>query len=333
MVSLFSALFPPAPSFKEKDLPDLTGKVFIITGAASGVGFELAKMLYVAGGIVYIAARSVSRCKGAIANIEAQVNGKKAEAKLKPMVIDLADLSTVKAAVDEFLRQETQLDVLIHNAAVMNALEGSKGKQGQDLEMVTNCVAPYLLTKLLEPILIRTAVSSPPFCVRIVFVVALMQFFTPASAMLFDGDGTPRILPGDKVQTKPGDNYMQTKAGGTWLAAEFANRLGSKGILSTSVHPGLMRTELQRNMAVSARVGMKLLFKGPVYGAYSELFAAFSPELKAENNGGYVMAWGRIAELPRNITHGLRSKAEGGSGEAKMFVDYCERETIMFQQL
>ncbi len=71
MVSLFSALFPPAPSFKEKDLPDLTGKVFVITGAASGVGFELAKMLYMAGGIVYIAARSVSRCEGAIEKLEA----------------------------------------------------------------------------------------------------------------------------------------------------------------------------------------------------------------------------------------------------------------------
>lgn len=129
MVSLFSAMFPPAPSFKEKDLPDLTGKVFIITGAASGVGFELAKMLYVAGGTVYIAARSASRCEGAIEKIETQSNGKKAEAKLKSMTINLADLSTVKAAVDEFLRQETRLDVLVHNAAVMNAPEGSKGKQ------------------------------------------------------------------------------------------------------------------------------------------------------------------------------------------------------------
>jgi retinol dehydrogenase 12 len=77
----------------------------------------------------------------------------------------------------------------------------------------------------------------------------------------------------------------------------------------------------------------KLIFKGPVYGAYSELFAAFSPNLKAENNGGYVLAWGRIAELPRYITDGLKSKAEGGTGEAKMFVDYCERVTIEFQQM
>ena len=105
--------------------------------------------------------------------------------------------------------------------------------QGHDLELVTNCVGPYLLTKLLQPILIRTAGSSPPFTVRIVFVVALMQLFSPPSAMLFDGDGKPKVLPGDNyMQSKPGDNYMQTKVGGTWLAAEFANRLGSKGVFS-----------------------------------------------------------------------------------------------------
>lgn len=129
MGSAFSATFPPAPSFTEKDLPDLTGKVFIITGAASGVGFELAKMLYSAGGTVHIAARSVSRCEGAIERIKAQSSGKKTEGKLRPMVIDLADLSTVKTAVEEFLSQETRLDVLVNNAGVMNPPLGSTGKQ------------------------------------------------------------------------------------------------------------------------------------------------------------------------------------------------------------
>ena len=75
----------------------------------------------------------------------------------------------------------------------------------------------------------------------------------------------------------------------------------------------------------------KLLFKGPVYGAYSELFAAFSPKLKADNNGGYVLAWGRVEKLPKYITDGLKGESEGGTGGAKMFVDYCERETMRFQ--
>jgi len=98
--------------------------------------------------------------------------------------------------------------------------------QGHDLEMATNCLAPYLLTTLLEPILIRTAASSPPFSVRVVFVVALMQLGTPAGGMLFDGHGSPKVLP------KARENYMQSKVGGTWLAAEFAKRLESRDILS-----------------------------------------------------------------------------------------------------
>lgn len=92
--------------------------------------------------------------------------------------------------------------------------------------MATNCLAPYLLTLLLEPLLIGTAASSPLFSVRVVFVVALMQHGTPAGAMSFDGSGTPKILP------KGFDNYMHSKVGGTWLAAEFANRFEGKGVLS-----------------------------------------------------------------------------------------------------
>ena len=70
-----------------------------------------------------------------------------------------------------------------------------------------------------------------------------------------------------------------------------------------------------------------MLFKGPVYGAYSELYAGFSPELKAEHNGGYVMAWGRIAPFPEDISKALKVKVEGGSGVGQAFFNYCDRET------
>ncbi|KAH6705287.1 putative short-chain dehydrogenase [Leptodontidium sp. 2 PMI_412] len=324
MPSTFSAMFPPAPTFTEKDLPSLTGKVYIVTGAASGVGFELAKILYLAGGTVYIAARSTTRCEGAIDKIKTQTSDVKSSGKLESMVVDLADLRTVKGAVDGFLRRETRLDVLVHNAGVMTPPSGSKDKHGHDLEMGTNCLAPYLLTVLLEPILIRTAASSPSLSVRVVFVVSLLQL-VPAGVMSFDSQGTPKVLP------KAMDNYMQTKAGGTMLATEFEKRLGSNGILSVSVHPGLMRTELQRNMGIIGPAIMKLLFKGPVYGAYSELYAGFSPELEAKHNGGYVMAWGRIVPFPDDIAKALKGKVEGGSGARQIFVEYCDRETKEFR--
>jgi len=128
MPSLVSAIFPPTPTFTDKDLPSLVGKVFIVTGAASGLGFELAKILYIAGGTVYIAARSVSRCEDAIQKVKFQTSKQKSKGQLKIMVIDLADLGSLKAAADEFLAQETRLDVLVNNAAVMRPPAGSKSK-------------------------------------------------------------------------------------------------------------------------------------------------------------------------------------------------------------
>ena len=78
---------------------------------------------------MYIAARSTSRCQGAIEKIKAQTSGQKFAGRLESMVIDLADLGTVKLAIDEFQRRETRLDVLVHNAGVMTPPAGSKNKQ------------------------------------------------------------------------------------------------------------------------------------------------------------------------------------------------------------
>jgi retinol dehydrogenase-12 len=140
-ISTLSAVFPPAPKFTDKTLPSQTGRVFIITGAASGVGFELAKILYRAGGTVYIAARSTARCEGAISKILEQTEhagesgGKERRGKLESMVVDLSDLGTVKGAVEGFLAREGRLDVLVHNAAVMTPPAGSKDK----LVSIFNC--------------------------------------------------------------------------------------------------------------------------------------------------------------------------------------------------
>jgi NAD(P)-dependent dehydrogenase (short-subunit alcohol dehydrogenase family) len=132
-------MFPPAPTFTDASLPSLAGKVYIVTGAASGVGFELAKILYLAGGTVYVAARSKSRCEGGISKILDHTSGagKGKKGKLESMVVDLSDLKSVKPAVDAFLKKEVRLDVLVHNAAVMTPPEGSKDK------LVSGFVKPF----------------------------------------------------------------------------------------------------------------------------------------------------------------------------------------------
>lgn len=130
MPSLLSALFPPAPTFTDTQLPAQTGRVVLITGAASGMGFETAAILYRAGATVYIAARSQSRCDEAIAKIKKLPNPKKKpetqNGQLESLVVDLADLRSVKIAAENFLSRESRLDVLIHNAGVMTPPKGSK---------------------------------------------------------------------------------------------------------------------------------------------------------------------------------------------------------------
>lgn len=93
--------------------------------------------------------------------------------------------------------------------------------------MSTNCLGPYLLSLLLEPILTRTAAALPPFTVRIIWVATMLQAGgAPPEGMVFDKTGTPKILQGGM------NNYFQSKVGVTWLASDFAKRLGKQGILS-----------------------------------------------------------------------------------------------------
>lgn len=140
-ISTLSQFIPPwPPNFTDNDLPYLAGRVYIVTGAASGVGYQLIKILYLKGATVYIAARSQARCDGAIEQLLSETEciggDEKTHGKLGTMVVDLSDLKTVRPAVVGFLKKESRLDVLVHNAAVMSAPLGSKDKQVCDVQRV-----------------------------------------------------------------------------------------------------------------------------------------------------------------------------------------------------
>jgi retinol dehydrogenase-12 len=105
----------------------------------------------------------------------------------------------------------------------------------------TNCLGPYLLTQLLEGILVTTAAKEPKYSVRVVFVTTSVHLTTPKEIIEFDKQGTPKIL------KKSFDNYVQTKLGEQFLVKDVASRLDRSGIMSVGVHPGFIRTDLQRN--------------------------------------------------------------------------------------
>ena len=156
-----------------------------MTGGSSGVGLELAYILYLHNAKIYLAARSEEKTKAAISDIKSRVPDSKGS--LLYLHLDLDDLTTVKASVETFLRDNDRLDVLWNNAGVMIPPQGSKTKQGYELQLGTNNVAPFLFTKLLHPLLAETAKSAPADSVRVVWVSSnAAELLSPKGGMEID---------------------------------------------------------------------------------------------------------------------------------------------------
>lgn len=96
----------------------------MITGSTSGVGLELAKLLYGLNGTVYVAARSPEKIKEAIKTIKSQVRTK--TGRVESLEVDLANLASIGQSARAFLAIEDRLDVLVHNAGLMTPPAGSK---------------------------------------------------------------------------------------------------------------------------------------------------------------------------------------------------------------
>ncbi|MCJ1372300.1 hypothetical protein MMC20_003523 [Loxospora ochrophaea] len=320
----FSQFFPPAPTLTEVNLPSQTGKVFIVTGGASGVGFELCALLYQAGGKVYIAGRSEVNAESAISKIRAIPATSPGELAFLPISLD--DLTTIKPAVEAFTALESRLDVLFNNAGVSNPPAGSVSEQGHELQMATNCLGPYLLTQLLLQILLRTAKTLPPASVRVVWTSSIVVDISAPKS----GIEISELAAGPSPNQQ--QNYTTTKTGNWFLASELATQVGPHGILSVTQNPGNLKTPLLRHMPWVVGFASSPLLYGARMGAYTEVWAGLAGELGIEDGGKYVVPWGRLHPSPRTeLMAALKSKEEGGTGVAALFRDYCEKQTAEFR--
>jgi NAD(P)-dependent dehydrogenase (short-subunit alcohol dehydrogenase family) len=316
----FSQFFPPTPTLTEKNLPDQRGKVFIVTGGSSGVGFELARILFGAGGKVYIAGRSEENARSAIDKITSSVKDSPVVGQLEFLYLELSDLSSIKASAEDFKSRETKLDVLWNNAGVSMPPAGSVSKQGHELMMATNCLGPFLFTLLLLPILKATAQNLPPGSVRTIWTSSqTVDLQAPKEGFDIAKLNTPST---DSVY-----NYVASKLGNWFIASELASKVKSDGILNIVQNPGNLNTNLLRNAWWMKMAAYPLLYPAKM-GAYTELWAGLSDELKMENNGGYVVPWGRLHPATRqDLLDCLKSEGEGGNGKATKFWQWCEEKT------
>ncbi|KAJ6607901.1 NAD(P)-binding protein [Mycena sp. CBHHK59/15] len=295
-MSTLSQFVVPKTKFRVEDIPDLSGKVMIVTGGYSGIGFETTKALLMHDAKVYIAGRNKSKGEEAMKRLR-QETGK---TELYFLELDLADLPSVKKAAESYLSLETQLHVLFNNGGVMHPPNEQLTAQGYDLQFGTNVIGNisipcttghFYFTKLLLPTLLETAKTSADGKARVVNTSSFGHVM--AKGVDYDNlTDTPK-------RRKMGAQYLysQSKFGNIVFSAELARRYGDQGLVSTSLNPGNLKTELVRHWTSPGAKLLKLFGHLIVYpahlGALTQLYAG-TTEAGAELNGKYLVPWARI---------------------------------------
>ncbi|KAH8892089.1 NAD(P)-binding protein [Thozetella sp. PMI_491] len=324
MGNTFSQMWPPAPAFTEENVPDQHGKVFIITGATSGVGRELARFLFLRNATVYVAGRNEGKAVETMSHIHSALPQSRGQLNFLP--VDLEDLRSVQLAAAAFLKKETRLDALWNNAGVMQPPDGSRTKQGFELQLGVNCLASFLLVKLLTPIMIQTVRDSKPGSVRVLWVASsAAELFSPL------GGGIDMDNLDYKTPVPSRRKYAASKAGMALLSQEFARRHKEDGVVSVAMNPGNLKTDLRRFLSWPVATVFGWISWDPVYGAYTELFAGFSDSITLADSGCWVIPWGRITPIRQDIHDAGMSDSEGVKGLGSKFWDWCEKQVEPFR--
>ncbi|KAF7369180.1 hypothetical protein MVEN_00245200 [Mycena venus] len=218
------------PTWAESDMPDLSGQVVIVTGGNSGLGKETVRALLQHNAKVYLACRSRRKAEETIAELR-DLTGKEAIF----LELDLANLSSIKAASEKFLSQETKLHILYNNAGIMVPPIELVTSDGYDLTFGTNMVGHFYLTKLLLPSLLAAAASKPG-AGRVVNLTSVIHYIAVPNYHSFK-DGPARR------KMRLADLYSQSKWANAVFSAEIARRYGDKGIISIAVNPGNLRNQ------------------------------------------------------------------------------------------
>lgn len=123
-------------------------------------------------------------------------------------------------------------------------------------------------------------------------------------------------------------NYAISKAATWMLCREFASRYGKDGIISVIQNPGNLRTGGYDNVSALIMFFIAPILHEPKFGAYTEMYAGLSPNITLDNNGAYVIPWGRLrpdSGCPRkDILNAMAPEEEGGLGYPKKLWEYCE---------
>lgn len=275
-------------SFKsERDIPSLEGKTILVTGGNAGLGketiLELAKH---SPSRIYLAARTESKAHDAIASIQSQLS---IPADIRIIPLDLASFKSIRAAADIFHADNDRLDLLILNAGTMGN-PPTKTEDGFEVQLGTNHIGHFLLTKLLLPTLqktvdnVRAGGATPD--VRVVTVSSAAHVMSPTT---FEGlTSTSALLSGSTW-----NRYGASKAANIFFASELARR--NPDILSVSVHPGAVNSDLYIHVKAAGSFMKHTLttigscfFRSITSGALNTLWAAGTARHQLVNGAYYT---------------------------------------------
>lgn len=279
------------PSISEMNWPDQQGRVWVVTGATSGIGTQTAMILAAHRAKVWLGGRNESKLQNTISEIKREHPA----ANVDYFIVDYEDLTTIAPGVKKLLKAETRLDGIIHNAGVMVPPQFSQIKQEYDTSIGVNNLGPMLLQTLLDPLFIKTAESNTSSSEsRIVWLSSIAHVFAPPSGVLdWDHPSDPKDNPRRRYCVSKTISYIQS--------IQWTKHHPDVKALSLSVHPGLIKTELFRNTSFLEKGIIRPFLWSPVYGAYNELYAALSPKLHNDDNNVYIVPFARKGEIRPDI--------------------------------
>ncbi len=258
-----------------RDIPDQSGRIAVVTGANSGLGYETALALAAAGAEVVVAARNPDKGRAAVARIQAA----HPRALVTFEALDLASLASVAGFAGQMADRRGRIDLLVNNAGVASPPRRLTTADGFELQFGTNYLGHFALTAWLMPLLRQGAAP------RVVTLSSVMHKF---GRIDFDD------LQWERRRYSSVNSYSQSKLANLLFAFELQRRsdAGGWGLLSDAAHPGMARTELNANGpgvdSLSARMFSVLIqpffTQSAADGALPTLLAATSP---AAVGGGY----------------------------------------------
>lgn len=247
---------------------DLSGKTILLTGCNTGIGLESLRVLSMRGARVLAAARTVDKARGAIAQCGATDSA-------TPLACELSEPRSVRACVEEVNRIGARLDAVVANAGIM-ALPRLEVRHGLELQFLTNHVGHFMLvTGLLD----QLADAG-----RVVVVASSAHTRAPREGIDFDN------LAGERSYDRWAA-YGRSKLANILFAKELARRFAGSAKTANAVHPGVIGSDLARNMGPVVNVLWKVaatgLLKSVAQGAATQCYAAVHPSV-ATLSGAYL---------------------------------------------